>query len=561
MPANAPTKLNALTALRFCAAAAVVVMHCGGKFGLPADMTAGKRVPLFLGVSFFFVLSGFILHHVYPALPSAADRRRFLRARFARVWPAHAVVLVLCLAVARYTPADLVRHDELGPWAASLAMLQAWVPLTAYNVTWNVPAWSISTEFGFYLLFPLLVWRFDRTWHGKLLLCLLLAAGLIAVCQLGELPYQAAAGPTANGLLYMNPLARVFEFGLGMAAARLWARLRPRVTAGPARGTVLEVAALALVAVNGYLVPDVVAAVERAGLRPEAALWFCHGSVCLSFAVLIVVAALERGWVTRLLTRPSFVVLGEISYAVYLLHWPLLGYLHLHPRVFERLPGWAVGLGFAVVLLAAAHLMWAFVETPARRFIVGRWPKGAADRPARRWAIRLPRPSRAGLVLGVEVVAVGLLVYAFERRPYRVIPEAAAMALRERSLPGGRDVRFGDRFVLRGAVCTHTRRGLRVDLVWESCRPQPLDATVVVALADAGDRAMGGAVYAQDSRRRDVGAGTIWVESSLIPPERVVYARHHGMNNLAVRLESADALAPDRGPTDPARRTLLVDLR
>src|SRR5262249_29184945 len=150
--------------------------------------------------------------------------------------------------------------------------------------------------------------------------------------------------------------------------------------------------------------------------------------------------------------------------------------------------------------------------------------------------------------------------YACERRPYRVIPEAAAAAIRERSLPGARDVRFGDRFVLRGAACTPTGRGLRVELVWESCRAEPLDALVGGSPSDPSRRAMGGAVYAQDARKRALAAGAVWVETVFIPLDRVRYACHHGMTNLAVRLGPSDDLAPDHGPTDPTRQVLLVNL-
>ena len=99
-----------------------------------------------------------------------------------------------------------------------------------------------------------------------------------------------------------------------------------------------------------------------------------------------------------------------------------------------------------------------------------------------------------------------------------------------------------------------------MELVWESCRPQPLDALVAVSLSDPSGRAMGGAVYSQDMRKRDVAAGTVWVETTVIPLERVQYACHHGLTNLAVSLASSDDLAPDRGPTGATRRVLLVSL-
>ena len=566
MRANPPPKLPALTSLRFFAAAAIVVHHSRGLFGLPADPTAGGRVPLYLGVSFFFVLSGFILSHVYPALPTAADRGRFLLARFARVWPCHVFAVLLCVLAGQVRFEVIAAEGLWLPLAANVGLVHAWIPLDRYGSSCGVGngvSWSVSTEFAFYFLFPLLVAGFARTWHVKLVLAGLLAAGLVALADRNGYPVYGADGPTTDALLYKHPLARVYEFVLGMAANRAVRWVAPRVRLGRAAGTVLELAALAALGLNLYHAHAAAGwAVGRLGLAPATAIWFDTGGVtCLGFAVLIGVMALGAGWVSRLLSWSGFVLLGEVSYAVYMLHFILLEYLRAHPQPFVGVSDRAMLVGFWVVLLALSHATWVLVEGPARRFLVGLWPTPTvADAPARRWRLPTLAPTRAGFVLGLELVAVGLVVYACERRPYRVLPEAAAAGLRERSLPGSRDVRFGDRFVLRGVVCEPTHKGLWVELVWESCRPQPLDAVVSVWLSDGGDRAMGGAHYAQDARRRGVGTGTVWKEAVLIPLDRVMYARHFGLNNLVVRLEAADALAPDRGPTDPTRRALLVDL-
>src|SRR5437899_7468876 len=89
-------KLNALTSLRFIAAAMIVFYH--------SDPTFGKYDPFKSfdkdqAVSFFFVLSGFILSYVYPILNSFGDIRRFVVARFARIWPAHIFAFVLVLVL------------------------------------------------------------------------------------------------------------------------------------------------------------------------------------------------------------------------------------------------------------------------------------------------------------------------------------------------------------------------------------------------------------------------------------------------------------------------------
>src|SRR5512135_575734 len=80
-------KLDALTSLRFIAAATIVLHHSKGNFGF--SETAFSNFSLDHGVSFFFVLSGFILAYVYPKLNGPGHAGRFLLARFARIWPAH----------------------------------------------------------------------------------------------------------------------------------------------------------------------------------------------------------------------------------------------------------------------------------------------------------------------------------------------------------------------------------------------------------------------------------------------------------------------------------------
>lgn len=82
-------KLDALTGLRFFAALGIAILHARGAMGIPAEFHELVFPTLIQGVSFFFVLSGFILTYKYPSLEDAAARRRFLWSRFSRLWPAH----------------------------------------------------------------------------------------------------------------------------------------------------------------------------------------------------------------------------------------------------------------------------------------------------------------------------------------------------------------------------------------------------------------------------------------------------------------------------------------
>jgi len=98
----------------------IVVHHSVGLFGID-----GIGMNLGQGVSFFFVLSGFILAYVYPELGTWAAVRRFWRARIARIWPAYLASFALGFVLLHY-PLD-------GRTAAAhLLMVQAWLPLSAY---------------------------------------------------------------------------------------------------------------------------------------------------------------------------------------------------------------------------------------------------------------------------------------------------------------------------------------------------------------------------------------------------------------------------------------------
>ena len=223
-------------------------------------MILGGRLPLYLGVSFFFVLSGFILTYVYPRLESRSAVRQFLWARIARVWPCHVFALGLMPLAATssgFSLSSLWRPDRWGPNLATILLVNSWVPTQAYYHTFNTPSWSVATEFGFYLAFPILLWRLDRNWPIKLAFCLSTAIALIAYSQRMQLSFDDSTGVTVTGLLYMNPLARMFEFCLGMVAATFWRRYSPSLQFGRVAGTLAELAIIAAMITNVYYWPAI----------------------------------------------------------------------------------------------------------------------------------------------------------------------------------------------------------------------------------------------------------------------------------------------------------------
>ena len=147
-------KLDALTGIRFFAAFHVLAFHCWpwrDYRGIGAQ-AAGSG---FIGVSLFFVLSGFIFGYNY--FGREVVPKRFFRDRFARVYPVYALALLVAL------PAFLRSFGtaNLPVYVLTRATLtQAWFPTIVLE--WDTPAWSLAVEAFFYLLFPLIAIPIQR---------------------------------------------------------------------------------------------------------------------------------------------------------------------------------------------------------------------------------------------------------------------------------------------------------------------------------------------------------------------------------------------------------------
>ncbi|MEI7435498.1 MAG: acyltransferase [bacterium] len=367
-----PPRLAALTSLRFFAVVAIVVGHTQGCFGIPLNFM--EPFNQCQAVSFFFVLSGFILTWVYPALDGPAVKT-FLLARFARIWPAHMAALLLLLLL--FAPDERFLTETTRWWMvlANLSLTHAWIPFQACGYHFNAVSWSISTEAFFYLCFPLLIYRWRQTWWLKLLLAAGLTAGMITFCNVAHI--QDGPGPLRDGvsvhvLIYNHPVTRLFEFVLGMTMLLLFQALRPRVRLRLTAGTVLEGTTVILTVLLMYYSGRVSMAVQRAfpSLGEPGVLWLFPSGLCAPlFGWLIVVMGLNRGLLSRGLSHPFLVLLGEISYSVYLLHYMLIMVYVNHQQALAWIPDPLKLLLYWGLVLLASYLMWRFVEKPCRKLL------------------------------------------------------------------------------------------------------------------------------------------------------------------------------------------------
>ncbi len=336
------SRLESLTGLRFVAALVVFGLHLEGVFYFRAPYSGlthlvGQGA---VGVSFFFVLSGFVL--TWSQRPG--DRARaFYRRRLARIGPLQVVTWALTGAIILATGFHLVA----GPTLASLFLLSPWIPSERYFEAMNVPCWSLGCELFFYALFPLLLPVLRKmTSTGRRLLmagCLLAPVVIAAVCAPGLFPTRR------YWACYFFPPSRLPEFVLGILLALEMAEGRlPRIRLGPA-------SALALVAYGA------------ASWTPSP-----FGLVTVTlvpFALLIVAGAQqdEAGLPSVWRSRPM-ILLGTWSFAFYLVHAQVLAVLSRLDPARLNLAG-ATGNALAAVGLSvgAAALLHHFVEGPAEQ--------------------------------------------------------------------------------------------------------------------------------------------------------------------------------------------------
>lgn len=333
-------QLPALTGVRFLLALWVILHHLTGR-GMPLD-AAAQSLPHpvyaflrggYLAVATFFVLSGFVLALGYGSNPwRGAGLWRYAVARFARIYPVYALSLALVLPfiLADRTPGKRFFLADYG------LLLQGW---TGYlPVGWNTPAWSLSCEVFFYVCFPLALVALRRVHPG-------IAAA--AACLLTRVLFLAGVHDE------WKPLVHFADFLMGMAAASVYARLRHRF-AGYLLYVPSAAAGAALIAWPQFLPAGVDL---NTALRPLNAL-------------LLVGLALGA----RALSTPLAVYLGKSSYAMYILHVPVLWWMN------RWLPHHSAAVYLAIVILLST-LVYRYFEEPASRFLRG-WVSGAGPRPA-----------------------------------------------------------------------------------------------------------------------------------------------------------------------------------
>lgn len=326
-------EIKALTGLRGAAVLWVVALHytVGAGWtgqGFWFDLAAVGNA----GVVVFFLLSGFIMSHVYAtAWPGFG---RFMWTRIARIYPLHLFTLI-AWGIIGWRHAHLSPYDTPFTFALNLLLVQAW-GFTPY-MTWNALSWTISIELFCYLLFPLAL-RFARGtawWSAAVLGMALLAIFYVPYGMLlNALGLQLVAVHSFG--FYLPHFAAMFLAGVALQHLMPWLQRNVPPLAFDAA------------LIGGLLV-------VLANAHPP--LWDWR----IAIGTLLIIAALStgRGLGAVLFGNPVMFFLGEISYAIYLTH----GMIHFSVQLrYPTMPAAAI----AAITIAIAIPVYYLIERPAR---------------------------------------------------------------------------------------------------------------------------------------------------------------------------------------------------
>lgn len=306
----------------------------------------------YIGVSFFFILSGFVLGYSYhdKILGGHIKFSQFWLARFARIYPLHLLTLLIAIPLS-FQGDSTIWINRL---VLNIFLIQSFVPSSDIYFYFNSVSWSISDEWFFYVVFPFLVFLMLRRRYLKFLpvIILLIPLSLLLVKESYHEKY-----------FYINPLLRLGDFIIGKLLYRVYRKRKDiEVLNNRTIANMAEIGSILFLVVFIYFHNNV-----PQGFRYSCYYW-------PPMIVLIYTFAYARGFISDMLSNASLVFLGEISFGFYMIHMLVLRYYQYLPKKFSFLQHMLpVNHNAAFIIfgisLTFSILIYKFYEMPANRFI------------------------------------------------------------------------------------------------------------------------------------------------------------------------------------------------
>jgi peptidoglycan/LPS O-acetylase OafA/YrhL len=396
-------RIEALTGLRFLAAASILIWHTTAwtaPFTTTNPVTSLAGMIGIYGMPLFFVLSGFVIHYNYATMFHDSSWSlatvKFFTARFSRLYPLYLFLFAIGM-ISDFT-ANWLRNylaDFVTLVATSLTLTQSWVYVIVVNHRLLLEnafglGWSVSTEWFFYCAYVVLVFAIFRlqTPRTTILGIVGFSVAVLAILVWAEAHSQRIVDwarqyitddPALTSadygfhrwLFYYSPYVRILEFVIGCLTAHLYMQLSDRPVTARERflGRIVLSASLAALALIGlFRLTD--------SLPPELSHFM--NFLVLNFGCAVPIASLlfcisrYDSAVGRMLAARPLVQMGEISYSIYGVHtWTLRAFVR--PAVpfdfttgIEAVVRIPLAMVFSVIMATATYRL---IEVPCRRYL------------------------------------------------------------------------------------------------------------------------------------------------------------------------------------------------
>lgn len=335
-------KISQITFTRFIAAIAIVISH----FNKDLFLYKTKYISdIFLranvGVSYFFILSGFIMIIAYHK-KDKIDYLEYYKNRFARIYPLYIIGLLLYFTT---------RFTNFSFYKLFLYFFgfQSWIP--GEVLVLNFPGWSISVEFLFYLVFPFLYNYFYSKQNKSIWvvgIIIWVVTQIFSNLYINSASYEGPHTQSHEFIAYF-PLLHVNEFLAGNLAGLYFIKNFRQ---------------------KNYDLPIFLIFISILLSLIFIPIFFHNGLMALLFIPLIILISNNNGWLTKIFSLKPLEYLGEVSYAVYIIHIPVLYIL----REFLKWRNYTLNIDtvffiYIIVLLVCSVFFYQFVEKPMRDYL------------------------------------------------------------------------------------------------------------------------------------------------------------------------------------------------
>lgn len=336
-------RVDQLTFTRFLAAIAIVIFHYGHETVLFTNSFLEKIFSQAnVGVSYFFVLSGFVMIIAYRNREVSIGE--FYRNRVARIYPLYFFAIIFLATLVKYNGGNFY----FGELLISISGLQSWVP--NYPLSLNSPGWSISVEFFFYALFPFIAkFIYNRQLRKPVLYFILIVWVLTQLVFNYFLEYNPDSVFVTSDLVYYFPLMHLNQFLIGMATGIYFIDNKNAITF---KNWSLLIVSLLFLLIWLLIFP--------------ISLDYHNGLLAVVFAPLIFALSMDSGRISKFISRKPFVFLGEISFGIYILQLPVYQLYVLFCKAIKMdFNFW----GYLFFLILFSGITYLFIEKPLRNYI------------------------------------------------------------------------------------------------------------------------------------------------------------------------------------------------